>query len=85
MCRTEGDYIFNDSDNLISYMNATNCSILVKYIDSYKMHVSKHGDHLFIVERFGDYATCSNTIELEVDSPYYEPGDQKGFLETIYF
>ena len=75
---TEGDYIYHEDENLESYLNATGDSMLMKYMDTYKMHVSKHGAHLFIIERYGDLATCSNTIELEIDSPYLIPGDKKG-------
>ena len=78
LSRTEGDYIYHDDENLESYLKATDDGKLLKYMDSYKMHVSKHGGHLFLVERYGDLDTCSNTLELEVDSPYLIPGDKKG-------
>ena len=77
LSRTEGDYIFERGDNIESYLNATGCSHLRKYMDTYKIHVSKHGGHMFIKKRFGDFADISNTVELEVESPYFSPGEDR--------
>jgi hypothetical protein len=78
MGRTEGAYIFHQGENVESYFKSCGDSILIKYLDTYKIHIGKKGSTIFMSERFGDYAKCSNTIELEVETPFYIPGDKRG-------
>jgi hypothetical protein len=32
---------------------------------------------MFIKKRFGDFGDISNTVELEVESPYFSPGEDR--------
>jgi len=78
LSRTEGDYIYEKGENVESYLESTGCGFLYKYIDTYKIHVSRHGNTYIFKERYGEYGTISNTLELDVDTPFYVPCDIKG-------
>jgi len=69
--RTEGDYIFERGDNVESYLKACGYTDLIKYLSTYKIHIRKKGKTMFMRKRFGDLGTYYNTMELDVESPYY--------------
>jgi len=76
LSRTDGDYIFKKGDNVEAYLKATGGSRLLKYLDTYKLHFRKKGTTLYVRERFGDICQHYNTLELDVESPYFSLEDK---------
>ena len=76
MGRTEGAYIFHKGENVDAYFTATGHEDLLNYIHLYKIHVGKKGSTMFFSEYFGDYGYFPNTLELDVETPFYGPGSK---------
>jgi hypothetical protein len=76
--RSEGDYIFERGDNVENYMKTCGYSSLIKYLDTYKIHIRKKDKTIFMRKRFGDLGTHYNRMELDVESPYYTLGCRRG-------
>jgi hypothetical protein len=59
-------------------MKTCGYSSLIKYLDTYKIHIRKKDKTIFMRKRFGDLGTHYNRMELDVESPYYTLGCRRG-------
>ncbi len=61
-----------------AYFKAVGESELIKYLHVYKIHVGRKGSTMFLSEYFGFRGYYPNTLELDMETPLYQPGDKKG-------
>lgn len=78
LSRTEGAYIFHRGENVDSYFTATGHRELLNHMHLFKIHIGKKGSTMFYSEHFGDYGHFSNTLELDVETPFFGPGCRSG-------
>ena len=76
--------MFSHGENIEEYFKAIGDVDIMHHYRNYKIHMHENGKMYRLSEYIGDLGRITNTMELDVESPFRVPGDKKGW-KSIYF
>ena len=76
--KVEGSYIFDKGENIDAFCRAIGRSEIVNHFQNYKVHMHMHGNHIRMSEYVGELGRFSNSMELDVETPFVSHGDSDG-------
>lgn len=75
--KVEGSYMFSHGENIEAYLKAVGESQIGHHYHNYKIHVHENGKMYRLSEYVGELGRVTNTMELDVLSPFRLPGEKE--------
>ena len=81
--KVEGSYMFSHGENIEAYLKAVGESQIGHHYHNYKIHVHENGKMYRLSEYVGELGRVTNTMELDVLSPFRLPGEKEGMTKCF--
>ena len=83
--KVEGSYMFSHGENIEAYLKAVGESQIGHHYHNYKIHVHENGKMYRLSEYVGELGRVTNTMELDVLSPFRLPGEKEGMTNAGFY